>query len=148
YLRADGQDTQLTQDGAENNYYSRPQFAPDGQSLVAWRIVPGDRKEVYLVQSSPNGGGRAVMRPRPYAQAGDKFTTYEINVFDVATHKQTKPVADKYEHEYESPNIHWEADNYHFAWQQEDRGHQRLRVIEVDSHAGTARNIIDETTKT
>ena len=40
----------------------------------AFRIEPGERKEVYLVESSPRGGGRAVLHRRPYALPGDKFT--------------------------------------------------------------------------
>jgi dipeptidyl aminopeptidase/acylaminoacyl peptidase len=145
---ADSKEIQLSTDGAEGNSYSRLEWSPDSQSLVGWRIEPGDRKEVYLVQSSPSGGGRAVLRTRPYAQAGDKFTRYEVNVFDVATRKQTKPEVDRFEHEYETPRLHWNPDKRHFAYQQEDRGHQRLRVIEVDCSSGAVRNVIDEKPKT
>jgi dipeptidyl aminopeptidase/acylaminoacyl peptidase len=146
--QADSKEIQLSTDGAEGNSYARLEWSPDSQSFVAWRIEPGDRKEVYLVQSSPSGGGRAVLRARPYAQAGDKFTRYEVNVFDVASHKQIKPEVDRFEHEYETPRIHWTSDGRHFAYQQEDRGHQRLRVIEVDCSSGAVRNVIEEKTKT
>ena len=144
----DSKEFQLSTDGAEDNYYSRLDWSTNSESLVAWRIEPGDRKEVYLVQSSPPGGGRAVLRTRPYAQAGDKFTRYEVNVFDVASRKQIKPEVDRFEHEYETPRLHWNSDNRHFAYQQEDRGHQRLRVIEVDCGTGAVRNVIDEKAKT
>ena len=145
---ADGQETQLSTDGADSNSYSRIEWSPDSRSLVAWRVEPGDAGLVYLVQSSPAGGGRAVMRQRPYGQAGDKFPHYELNIFDVASHKQIKPEIDRYEHEYETPQLHWMHDGRHFAWQQEDRGHQRLRVIEVSCDDGSTRNLIDEKTKT
>jgi dipeptidyl aminopeptidase/acylaminoacyl peptidase len=145
---ADSKEFQLSEDGKEGNAYSRLEWSPDSQSLVAWRVEPGERKEVYLVQSSPAGGGRAVLRTRPYAQAGDKFTMYEVNVFDVANRKQIKPEVDRYEHEYETPRIHWSRDQRHFAYQQEDRGHQRLRVMEVDCQNGAVRNVIDERTQT
>ena len=145
---ADSKEFQLSEDGKEGNAYSRLEWSPDSQSLVAWRVEPGERKEVYLVQSSPAGGGRAVLRTRPYAQAGDKFTMYEVNVFDVANRKQIKPEVDRYEHEYETPRIHWSRDQRHFAYQQEDRGHQRLRVMEVDCQNGAVRNVIDEKTQT
>ena len=144
----DGAETQLSTDGSESNNYSRLEWSPDSHSLIAWRIEPSDIGLVYLVQSSPTGGGRAVMRQRPYAQAGDKFPKYEINIFDVASHKQIKPEVDRYEHEYETPQVHWMHDNRHFAWMQEDRGHQRLRVIEASCDDGSIRNLIDEKTKT
>jgi dipeptidyl aminopeptidase/acylaminoacyl peptidase len=149
FLRGDdSKEVQLSTDGAESNSYGRVEWSPDSQSLVAWRIEPGDAGLVYLVQSSPPGGGRAVMRQRPYGQAGDKFPHYELNIFDVASHKQTKPQVDRYEHEYETPQLHWMRDKRHFAWQQEDRGHQRLRVIEASCDDGSIRNLVDEKTKT
>ena len=144
----DGKETQLSSDGAESNSYSRIEWSPDSRTLVAWRIEPGDSGQVYLVQSSPPNGGRAVMRQRPYGQAGDKFPKYEVNIFDIAAHKQTKPAVDRYEHEYETPQLHWMRDGRHFAWQQEDRGHQRLRVIEASCDDGSTRNLVDEKTKT
>ena len=145
---SDGAETQLSNDGAESNSYSLLEWSPDSRSLVAWRVEPGDIGLVYLIESSPPGGGRAIMRQRPYAQAGDKFPKYELNIFDVATHKQIKPEVDRYEHEYETPQLHWMRDKRHFAWQQEDRGHQRLRVIEAGCDDGSIRNLIDERTKT
>jgi dipeptidyl aminopeptidase/acylaminoacyl peptidase len=143
-----GKESQLSRDGVEGNAYARLEWSPDSESLVAWRIEPGDRKEVYLIQSSPPGGGRAVLKSRPYAQAGDKFTRYEVNVFNVAKEKQLKPDVDRYEHEYETPQIHWRRDQRHFAYQQEDRGHQRLRLIEVECDSGATRNLIDEKSAT
>jgi dipeptidyl aminopeptidase/acylaminoacyl peptidase len=144
----DGKEIQLSTDGAENNSYGRVEWSPDSRSLVAWRVEPGDIGLVYLVQSSPANGGRAVMRQRPYGQAGDKFPKYEVNVFDVAAQKQTKPAVDRFEHEYETPQLHWMRDRRHFAWQQEDRGHQRIRVIEASCDDGSVRNLVDEKTKT
>ena len=144
----DGKETQLSTDGTEANSYGRVEWSPDSRTLVAWRIEPGDAGLVYLVQSSPANGGRAVMRQRPYGQAGDKFPHYELNIFDVASHQQTKPTVDRFEHEYETPQLHWMKDHRHFAWQQEDRGHQRLRIIEASCDDGSVRNLVDETTKT
>jgi dipeptidyl aminopeptidase/acylaminoacyl peptidase len=144
----DGEEVQLSRDGTETNSYANLEWSPDSKNLVAWRVERGERKQVYLVQSSPPNGGRAVLRERAYAQAGDKFTTYEINLFDVSSRKQTKPVVDRFEHEWERPQLHWSRDQHAVAWTQEDRGHQRLRVIEVDCEKGTVRNVIDEKTKT
>src|ERR1019366_2932178 len=66
HSESDGKEVQLSQDGKEGNYYDRLEWSPDSQSLIAWRVEPGDRKEVYLVQSSPAGGGRASLHTRPY----------------------------------------------------------------------------------
>jgi len=144
----DGAERQLSKDGTTNHSYGLIEWSPDSESIVAWRIEPGDQKEVFNLESSPSGGGRAVLHRRAYAQAGDKFTRYELNLFDVATGTQKKPEVDPYEHEWERPRLHWLADKRRFAYEQVDRGHQRLRVIAVEAHSGEVHNLVDETSKT
>ncbi len=150
YLRSedDGPEHQLSQDGQQANAYGRMEWAPDSKALVCWRIEPGDHKEVYLIQSSPPGGGRAVLKTRSYDLPGDKFTRYELSVFDPTTRKQIKPVVDRFEHGWESPSLHWSRDQRRFAYVQVDRGHQRFRVIEMDARNGALRNLIDEKSAT
>lgn len=157
-----GQETQLSTDGVEDNAYGILSWAPDSKTLVAWRIEPGDGKEVYLIESSPASGGRAKFSKRPYSLPGDKFKTYELNLFNIETHKQTKPSVDKLELDWEVPRLHWNVaqppsagSKDHprgrgccFAYEKVDRGHQRFRVIEVDSHTGQARHLIDEKSET
>ncbi|MBN1509687.1 MAG: prolyl oligopeptidase family serine peptidase [Sedimentisphaerales bacterium] len=150
FLRArdSNETTPLSTDGEEGNAYSRLQWSPDSTVLVAWRVEPGDRKEVCLIRSSPPGGGRAVLEKRPYALPGDKFALYELNLFDVTSRKQTRPAVDRFEHEWETPRIHWSLDGCRFGYEQEDRGHQRLRLIQVDVHTGEVRNLLEEKTET
>jgi len=142
----DGTEVQLSQDGSRGDSYGMLQWAPDSKTLVAFRIEPGDRKEVHVIESSPRGGGRANLHSHPYALPGDKFTSYELNLFDVANKKQFKPEVDRID--FGRPRLRWNRDGRHFAYIKVDRGHQRFRVIEVDSRTGNARNIIDETTDT
>jgi dipeptidyl aminopeptidase/acylaminoacyl peptidase len=150
YLHSDAEDKdyQLTHDGEEGNAYGRLEWAPDSKALVAWRIEPGARKEVFLIQSSPAGGGRATFRARPYDLPGDKLPLYEVSVFDVAKREQVKPEIERFEHGWETPRLHWNRDGFHFTYEKTDRGHQRFRVIEVDAHTGATRNVIDEKSQT
>ncbi len=138
----------LSTDGVEGNAYGMLSWAPDSRTLVAFRIEPGDQKEVYLIEASPADGGRAKLHSRPYALPGDKFATYELNLFDIETRKQIKPAVDKLELDWQTPRLRWNKDQHRFAYEKVDRGHQRFRVIEVDSHTGQARHLIDETTET
>jgi dipeptidyl aminopeptidase/acylaminoacyl peptidase len=144
----DREEIQVSFDGREGLSYGMLSWAPDSKTLVAFRIEPGDNKEVYLIESSPPGGGRAKLHSRPYALPGDKFTTYELNLFDINTQKQIKPNVDKLDLEYEAPRLHWKKNQRHFAYEKIDRGHQRFRIIEVDSHTGESRNLIDEKSDT
>jgi dipeptidyl aminopeptidase/acylaminoacyl peptidase len=150
FVRDKGGDreVQLSTDGIEGNAYDLLSWAPDSKTLIAWRIEPSDNKEVYLIESSPKGGGRAKFSKRPYALPGDKFKTYELNLFNIEAKKQIKPSVDKLELDFEVPHLHWKKDQQHFAYEKIDRGHQRFRVVEVDSHTGQVRNLIDEKTET
>jgi hypothetical protein len=145
---ADGKETQLSRDGKEGNAYGLLSWSPDSKVLAAFRIEPGERKEVYLIQSSPPGGGRARLRSRPYDLPGDRFTAYELNLFDVAGNKQIKAEVERIDLGFGVPRLRWKPDGRHFTCVKVDRGHQRLRLIEVDAQTGKARNLIDETTKT
>jgi dipeptidyl aminopeptidase/acylaminoacyl peptidase/uncharacterized protein (DUF885 family) len=148
FVRREGEtgEIKLSEEGKAGLEYGRLEWSPDSKALVAFRIEPGDRKEVFLIQSSPPEGGRARLRSRPYALPGDNFTAYELNVFDVASIKPIKPKAERID--LYSPSLHWYKDGRHFAYEKTDRGHQRFRLIEVDAHTGAARNIIDEKSQT
>jgi dipeptidyl aminopeptidase/acylaminoacyl peptidase len=143
---ADGKEKALTQDGKPDRGYGRLEWAPDSQGLIGWRMEPGDKKEVYLVQSSPPGGGRAVLKSHGYPLPGDKFATFELSVFDVANGKQIKPPTEPVD--FGSPGLRWNRDGFRCTYEKMDRGHQRFRIVEVDTHAGTVRNLIDEKTQT
>ncbi len=121
---------------------------PDSKTLVAWRIEPGDGKEVYLIESSPTGGGRAKFSKRPYALPGDKFTTYELNLFDIETRKQIKPEVDRFELDWETPRLHWKRTGGTSPTRRSIAATSGSALIEVDSHTGQARNLIDEKTET
>jgi len=143
---ADEKETTLTTDGSEGLAYGNLQWSPDSQALVAFRIERAEEKPVYRVESSPRGGGRAILHTQPYALPGDKFTSYELKLFDVATQK---PMACDVEPiDFGTPRLRWASDGQTFTYQKVDRGHQRLRLIEVNARTGASRNLIDEQTET
>jgi dipeptidyl aminopeptidase/acylaminoacyl peptidase len=147
-LRPKGSDKeiQLTDDGREGLEYRMLEWSPDSTSLVAFRVEPAEREIVHLIESSPRGGGRAVLHSRGYDLPGDKFTTYNLRLFDVVEQKtvpcHVEPI------DFGTPRIRWNKDGHTFTYQKTDRGHQRLRLIEVDAHTGASRNLIDEQTRT
>ena len=143
---ADGKETQLSQDGKADLAYGMLEWAPDSKTLIAFRIEPGERKGVYLIQSSPPGGGRAQLRTRSYALPGDKFTAYELSLFDMTGPKQIKPEVERID--FGRPGLRWRRDGHTFTYEKRGRGHQRFRLIEVDTHTGRARNLLDEKTET
>jgi dipeptidyl aminopeptidase/acylaminoacyl peptidase len=142
----DGKEAQLSKDGKEGLAYGMLSWSPDSKVLAAFRIEPGDRKEVYLIESSPRDGGRARLRTRPYDLPGDKLASYELSLFDVATQKQVKPAVERID--FGTPRPRWSRDGRTLTYQKTDRGHQRFRLIEVEAQTGKARDLIDEKTET
>jgi dipeptidyl-peptidase 4 len=142
----DAQEKQFSTDGTTEEPYGMLDWADDSNSLVAFRITPGESKEVYLIESSPKEGGRAKLRTRGYPLPGDSFTSYELSLFNVADGTQTKPEVDAVD--FGRPRLRWHGDGKRFTYEKVDRGHQRFRVIEVEVATGKTRNIIDEKTET
>ncbi len=143
----DGTEVQLTKDGEQKHQYGLPSWSPDSKTIVAFRIEPGEPKKVFLIESSPRDGGRAKSRERLYPLPGDKYTSYEMWLFDVASGKATKVQANAIDF-YGPPKIRWQADGQHFLYHKTDRGHQRFRIDQVDSQTGAVRSIYDEQAKT
>lgn len=136
----------LSKVGVEGNAFGMLSWTPDGSALVAFRIEPGEAKDVHLIESSPRGGGRAILRSRPYPLPGDKFTAYEPWVFDPAARTAVKVDTDRVD--FGRPRLHWLRDGRRFAYEKVDRGHQRFRLVAVDAHTGLARNLVDEKSTT
>ena len=141
-----GKETVLTADGREKLAYGMLDWSPDSQRLVAFRIEPGERLAVNYIESSPRGGGRALLHSHTYELPGDKFASHELCLFDVGGGKRVDCSVDKID--FGTPRLRWNADGHTFTYQKTDRGHQRFRLIEVDSQTGATRNLIDEKTDT
>lgn len=141
-----GEEIQLSHDGTKDQSYEMLQWAPDGMMLVAFRCTPGEPKEVYRIESSPAGGGRAKLLTSSYPLPGDKFPCYELNVFNPQTKHQLKP--DVGIIDFGAVHLRWSTDGRRFIFPKMDRGHQRFRLIRVDTHTGDVQHIIDEKTDT
>ncbi len=138
----------LSKDGMEGDTYSHWHWSPDSRFVIAFRMKSVEKKPVHWIRSSPEGGGRAILESRPYVLPGDPFPTYELNLFRVDSGEQIKPAVDRFEHEWARPQVRFAKDGKSFTYQQTDRGHQRFRLIEIQTEDGRVRNIIDERTDT
>ncbi|MGB7324251.1 MAG: prolyl oligopeptidase family serine peptidase [Rubripirellula sp.] len=144
-VEGDGQQ-QLSSDGEPGHAYDRLRWSPDSRTLVAFRVQTFPAKEVYRIESSPRGGGRAILHTRGYALPGDPFDIYELNLFDIATSKQIKPTVPVVD--FGRPQVRFRNDKRCLTLNKVDRGHQRFRVLEVDLDSGESQAIIDEQSDT
>jgi dipeptidyl aminopeptidase/acylaminoacyl peptidase len=140
---SDGHEQQLSQDGTDGNSYGMLSWSPDSKIIVASKIVPGEPKPVYLIASSPPEGGRAKLITRLYPLPGDKYTSYELYVFDVTNRKGTRVDTERIDF-YGPAIIRWLDDGKRFLFHKTDRGHQRFRIFEVDAQTGKTKTLLDD----
>ncbi|TWT32911.1 DUF885 family protein [Blastopirellula retiformator] len=139
-----GDETTLTTDGDAKSSYGQLQWSPDSQTLIALKTTPGDRGEVYRIESSPKEGGRAKLHTSRYALPGDKFDAFDIHLFDVA--KQAEIACDADVVDFGMPRFRIRGETA--TYEQVDRGHQRFRLVEINLQTGAVRNLIDEKSET
>ncbi|MFP6892209.1 MAG: prolyl oligopeptidase family serine peptidase [Opitutales bacterium] len=149
------EEIQLSKDGKSDNSYKGPFWSSNSNNLISFRVQPGKVSEVHLVESSPKGGGRAKLHTRKYPLPGDKFAKHELNWFDLDA-KINDGQDTKKHHlkpqvgliDFGWPNLRWTLDGRYARYRKVDRGHQRLRLIEVDTFTGKTRDLIDEKSET
>ncbi|MBI5708024.1 MAG: prolyl oligopeptidase family serine peptidase [Armatimonadetes bacterium] len=127
-------------------------WASDSTHLAAFRLLPGDHREVALIQSSPSGGGRAVLKTRQYDLPGDKLDTFETFVFDVSTGKELKSDLEPffvYGLPWASPpSIDWWHGGKSFLVDFYERGYGAYRIEEITLATGKHKTLLDEREKT
>lgn len=120
-------------------------ISPDKKFRFGWDYSGGEDLPVYTIESSPPGGGRAVLQKRTYALPGDRLAQYKLFIIDVETNARLDldlPIFD-----FGQPNFRWIGD-HRLLIEKVDRGHQRFRLFDVDPSTGSVRTPIDESSET
>ena len=136
----------LSRDGSEGNPFTRQSltWAPNSRYLAAWRVRPGYQRMVRYVVSSPPDQVQPKYFERFYAKPGDVLDLQQPTLFDVESRKQTNVDNTLFPDPYNLSALQWRRDSRGFTFEYNQRGHQRFRVIEVNSTTGNARSLIDE----
>lgn len=122
-----------------------PSWAPDGAFVAAWKMKRNEPEEVVMIQSSPDGGGRAQVKRHPYRLPGDPYDEFELFVFDTSDGRRV--ATDLPTIDFGRPRIRWFGE-HHMAIEKVDRGHQRVRLFVVDPQEGSTHAVVDETSST
>ena len=145
----DGKETQLSKDGKDGQRLRRcSTWSPDSKTLVAFRIEPGERKEVHLVESSPPGGGRAMLHIAALPAARRQVHRLRAAACSTSpTGKQIKVEVDRID--FGTPAAALDARTAGTSpTRRSTAATSGSGSIEVDAHTGKARNLIDEKTDT
>ncbi len=136
----------LTPDGKEGNAYTSVSWAPDSKTMAAVRTEPAEAQKAYALNSVPTDQFRPKLSELSYRLPGDKMDAHELWVLSVEDKKPVKADVEKLD--FGTPQVRWKKDARHFSFQRADRGHQRVRLVEVEAATGKARTVLEEKTDT
>ena len=146
---ADGNGYPLSTDGTAENSYSGPvRWSPDSTHLVAMQTTAGGDRKVYYVESSPPDQLQPKLHSYDYLKPGDPIPQPRPRLFDVTARKQIPTDDGLAPNPWSNTEVHWQPDSSAFSYLYNQRGHQVMRVIEVNAQTGDARTIVDEQPET
>ncbi|MGE5421241.1 MAG: DPP IV N-terminal domain-containing protein [Chloroflexota bacterium] len=151
YIRSndDKKEYRLSYDGGTGNYYSSfIRWSGDSKKIVAYRVIPAEKHMIHYVESSPADQ----LQPRhfsyEYQKPGDAIPQKYPQLFDAVQRKHIKLSDSIIPNQYSLNDIRWSADNSHFTFEYNQRGHQVYQVIRVDATTGRQKVIVNETSPT
>src|SRR5262245_18986474 len=140
----------LSVDGARGNAYDLRSisWSPDSRKLAAYRVVPGFKREIVYVESSPVDQLQPKLVTRPYSKPGDALDMNSPVLFDIATRKATAVATALFSNPYTQTELLWRQDSRAVTFEYNQRGHQVFKVIEINAATGAAGALVDEEPKT
>lgn len=139
----------LCRNGSDEDYYSnRMYWSPDSKKLIVMQIKKGEEREIHLIESSPKDQLQPKLHSIPYNKPGDIMPVPRPRLFDIES-KQQIPVSDElFPNAWSINDVHWWPDSSAVVMVYNQRGHQVLRVVEINAETGKTRVIIDEQSDT
>ena len=140
----------LSTDGSSGNYYQRSmlEWSPDSHYLLARRVVPGMRRMVHYVESSPTDQLQPKLTEQFYPKPGDVLDREQPVLFDIAARQEKVVDTSLFPNPYELTDFAWRKDSSAFTFVYNQRGHQVLSVLSVNPATGAVREVIKETSPT
>ena len=146
---ASGASVSLSSDGTENDSYTRPlKWSPDSKSLVAFREKKVEPRQIQIVQSSPPDQVQPKLKTIDYPKPGDAIPQPMPRLFDVEHHREIAIDPALFSNPWEISDLEWAADSSEFSFVYNQRGHQVLRIVAIRGDSGSARTVIEDTSKT
>jgi len=145
-----GQEIQMSTTGTEESPFSNWTYpSPDNKFVVAFQSTRGQERIVYAVESSPYDQVQPRLQQFEYLKPGDNMTTDRPRVFDITRRQEIDTDNALFQNPYQinALNGGWNAESTEFRFVYNQRGHQVLRVVGMNTQ-GDVRVVIEVTRKT
>ncbi|MGM9507195.1 DPP IV N-terminal domain-containing protein [Larkinella sp. GY13] len=151
YIRSEKtkQETQLSYDGSEGDYYSSYiQWSPDAKKLVTNKVRPNAKRLIHFVRSSPDDQLQPKLETREYLKPGDALPVRRPQLFWVETKKQISVDDALFNQQFSLSRLEWRKDSRAFTFEYNQRGHQIYRILDVNATTGVVKPLIEERSNT
>jgi dipeptidyl aminopeptidase/acylaminoacyl peptidase len=147
--RPDTEPEQLTSDARPGSIW-RPDvvFSPDGRFFLARKVDAPQKHPVHLLEVMPEDQVEPVLHSHQYLKPGDKIARPHLAVFEVATGRRVDLDPELAPNPWSINEISWHPEQPRVRMLYNQRGHQVLRLLEIDAISGENRVLIDETSDT
>jgi len=144
-----GEEWQLSSGGTKDDPYKGPLYwSPDSRKLVAMQVKAGQQRKIYLIESAPKDQLQPKLHAVDYLKPGDRIPHPRPRLFDIKTRSRIPISEELFPNPWSITELRWRPDSRGFTFLYNQRGHQVLRIVEVDAENGHTRAIIDERSKT
>lgn len=148
--KADGSVRVLSRDGSAGDFYD-PQsivWSPDSRVVAAYRVRPGYARVVTRVETSPADQVEPKLQAQLYPKPGDPVDIDRPVLFHVEDGRQVTVDDALFPNPYAMSALTFRPDGRTLSLKYTERGHQRVRLIEISAQTGAARAVVDETAET
>jgi dipeptidyl aminopeptidase/acylaminoacyl peptidase len=138
-----------TKDGVKNDHWKGPiHWSPDSKKVIAHRVREVGERQIHIVESSPMDQIQPKLQTFEYPKPGDPIRQSKPRLIDVGKRAEI-PIKDAlFDNPWSIDQGEWSPDSREFSFLYNQRGHQVMRIIGVDSESGIARTIHEERSTT
>jgi dipeptidyl aminopeptidase/acylaminoacyl peptidase len=142
-----GAERMLASDASAEDFHDPESivWSPDSRRLATLRVHAAERREVTRVEAAPRDRLQPRVHVQLYPKPGDPVDIERPVIFDIAHQRTIEVASDAFANPFRLSAPVFRADGRTLALRYVERGHQRVRLIEVDAASGAVRVVIDET---
>ncbi|MCH2162516.1 MAG: prolyl oligopeptidase family serine peptidase, partial [Phycisphaerales bacterium] len=147
--RPDAEPEQLTTDARPDSAW-RPNvaFSPDGRFFLARKVDAPQEHPVHMLEVMPDDQVEPILQTHQYLKPGDQIAHPHLAVFEVATGRRIDLDPELVPNPWSINQVSWHPEEARVRMLYNQRGHQVLRLLEIDALSGESSVLIDETSDT
>lgn len=123
-------------------------WTPDSRFLIAYQTAEVTVPRVHYIESSPSDQLQPKLQSYAYPKPGDPMAKKTLRLFSVSDQKEIPVSNELFKTPYETRFLQWSDSGDRFWLLYNQRGHQVLRLVEVNTTDGKVRVIAEEKSET